>query len=269
MPKAIVWAGIINGFEIIKDLGRTRKGNKNKYLLVKCKECNKKFETSATSIHRIKSCGCKPIRLAKKLEDEINGFKIIKDLGYTNGSRRAIVICKVCQKEYEVDPNKLVYRNHCGCIKNGSKVSKFAHSHPRLRGVHKHMMSRCYNPNNQDYRIYGAKGIIICDEWKGNPDKFCEWALSNGYKDNLSIDRIDSSGNYEPNNCRWATPTMQSRNINRNVLTIELARQIRNDIKILKSIGITMTLGIKELAKKYKVSKGTIIAVAYNRIWIE
>ncbi len=67
------------------------------------------------------------------------------------------------------------------------------------------MIQRCYNPKNvRGYPFYGAKGVIVCDEWK-NPDLFIQWAEKNGYKDGLSIDRIDSSGNYCPHNCQWVT----------------------------------------------------------------
>jgi hypothetical protein len=259
----------INGFKIIKDLGRCREGNKNRYALVKCKGCQKDFETSLTSINKIKSCGCKPHVTAKELPAEINGFKILKDLGYSNGSRYAIAICRICQKEYKVDPNKLMTRKHCGCIKHGSRVSKYTKEYKRLLNIYFKMRSRCYNKKCKDYYLYGEKGIKICDEWLVHVDVFCEWSLSNGYKDNLSIDRIDSSGNYEPNNCRWADEKMQARNTNRNVLTMELARQIRKESEILRSMDFTVRHNVKGLSSKFKVSKGTIMAVIYNRIWKE
>ena len=73
------------------------------------------------------------------------------------------------------------------------------------------MIDRCYNENNKSYRWYGQKGIIICDEWLSNPKLFEEWAISNGYNDNLTIDRKEETKNYCPENCRWITGSNNSK----------------------------------------------------------
>ena len=73
------------------------------------------------------------------------------------------------------------------------------------------MIQRCSNPKNNAYLMYGAKGVSVCAEWKVF-NAFCKWAMSNGYKDGLSIDRIDNSKGYAPENCRWATPQEQTDN---------------------------------------------------------
>lgn len=88
-------------------------------------------------------------------------------------------------------------------------------SKTRLYDIFCGMKSRCYNPNNQHYKYYGAKGITVCDEWTGENgvQLFIEWALSNGYNENLTIDRINPEGDYSPNNCRWVTQSENSRNV--------------------------------------------------------
>jgi hypothetical protein len=77
------------------------------------------------------------------------------------------------------------------------------------------MLQRCENPNATKYELYGGRGIKVCEEWH-TYTVFRDWALSHGYADNLSIDRINPNGNYEPSNCRWATDKEQS-NDRRNV----------------------------------------------------
>lgn len=82
----------------------------------------------------------------------------------------------------------------------------------RLRRIWGGIKTRCGNPNDPAYPNYGGRGIKICDEWLNSCDAFIVWALSNGYKDDLSIDRIDVNGNYEPSNCRWTTAKIQANN---------------------------------------------------------
>lgn len=100
------------------------------------------------------------------------------------------------------------------------------------------MKRRCYNPEEKFYKDYGGRGIKICDEWmdkKEGHSNFQKWAVENGWEEGRSIDRIDVNGNYEPSNCRWATPEEQANNRrNNNYITIngvtkttsEWARQI-------------------------------------------
>lgn len=248
----------INGFKILKDFGLQGKGKR--FGIVVCKECQKEFETSLYTLHIIKSCGCIKYSQIKPLPEMINGFRIIKDLGYNGKARRAIVECKVCKREYEAHPHYLKERKHCGCFKKGSIVSRYNKTYPRLGQAYKHMISRCYKKNDKDYYNYGARGITVCEEWKNDRNKFCEWALNNGYTDELSIDRIDSSKGYYPENCRWVSAKIQAQNTRRNVMNIDLAKKIRMERSAMTT---------KQLADKYNVSEGTIWNIINNKSWIE
>lgn len=82
----------------------------------------------------------------------------------------------------------------------------------RLYNIWSHMCERCNNPNFVHFENYGGRGISVCREWAESYESFRNWALSNGYKDNLTLDRINNDGNYTPDNCRWVTPKEQANN---------------------------------------------------------
>lgn len=103
----------------------------------------------------------------------------------------------------------------CGCYRESGRANlhrTHGGSRSRLYEIYHGMKKRCYNPNCKAYARYGGRGITICDEWLDSFESFREWALSNGYQDNLSIDRIDNDGLYAPENCRWESSATQRRN---------------------------------------------------------
>lgn len=107
----------------------------------------------------------------------------------------------------------------CGCkkLKNNGLTRRITASNDRLYNIWQSMRKRCYSPSNKDYKNYGQRGITICDSWKDSYIEFYRWSLDNGYCDNLSIDRIDTNGNYSPDNCRWVSMKVQQRNRRNNV----------------------------------------------------
>lgn len=107
---------------------------------------------------------------------------------------------------------------HCGCINNHIVHGKSTH---RLHNIWNSIKDRCNNINSKDYPNYGGRKIKICEEWNNYFVSFYEWSMNNGYKSDLSIDRINVNGNYEPNNCKWSTPSEQQNN-KRNTRYIEI-----------------------------------------------
>lgn len=110
----------------------------------------------------------------------------------------------------------------CGCLnkeilKSGICRRKHGMSETRIYRIWRGIKDRCDNPNNRNFDRYGGRGISYCSEWK-NFEPFYEWAISNGYNDQLSIDRINNDGNYEPSNCRWTDILTQANNRSDNTI---------------------------------------------------
>lgn len=132
----------------------------------------------------------------------------------------------------------------CGCLQKAtvSKANtKHAQTNTRLYKIWCGMLSRCNCSSRDHYSRYGGRGIKVCEDWNDFAH-FYDWANSNGYRQNLSIDRIDNNGDYSPKNCRWVTQKEQMRNMSRNKMLLH------NEIAMSES----------EWAEKYNISKNTL-----------
>ena len=163
--------------------------------------------------------------------------------------------CLFCETEVERILGAGKEAKSCGChinIKHGGFGT-------RLYGVWANMKQRCLNSNDINYKNYGGRGIIVCNEWS-EFIPFRDWAIQNGYNENLEIDRINNNGNYSPNNCRFVTSEENTQNRRTTKLSLEKANEIRG-------LWNTNKYAIKELAEIYNVNDRTIPRIINNKIW--
>ena len=190
-----------------------------------------------------------------KLKDltgqKINKLTIIKRVANSKWNETRWLCNCECGNQTILTYGKIAYgrTKSCGCyLKEATSNLNKKHGlrNHRLYNILANMKQRCYNENSKAYKNYGGRGIKICDEWLAKEDgfmNFYNWAINNGYNGDLSIDRIDNDGNYEPQNCRWVNNSIQSNNR-------------RNNHKLTFNGD---TLNISEWAEKYNLTISAII----------
>jgi hypothetical protein len=128
---------------------------------------------------------------------------------------------------------------------NKGKHKEYPINYQELKRVWYAMRARCNNPNEHEYKYYGGRGIKVCKEWE-DFSIFYNWAIKEGYKKTLTIDRIDNDLGYMPSNCRFVTRTIQNRNTSRcnKVIDIESGK-VYVTAEVAKLIGVTRSTAAK------------------------
>lgn len=186
--------------------------------LWKCKcDCGNIIYKSARSLNEAKkknmniACGCHNWKdLTGKMFGDLTAVRVVRD---ENGKRKWECMCKCGDILYR--DITYIQRFPYKCVRDSMAYNKYRN---KIKNVLWRMKARCYNKNNKSYKYYGEKGVKVFDEWLKNSDSFVDWAILNGYKEGLEIDRIDVNGDYEPNNCRWVDNFTQANNKSNNIM---------------------------------------------------
>lgn len=199
-----------------------------------------------------------PIAGMKKRSDLIGkkfGRLTVVDFSHTNKHKQSMWKCKCeCGKEIIATGIHLSngHTKSCGCLKKDVLQSRKTHGmrNTRLYRIWLGMKSRCTIKTTTSFRHYGGRGITICDEWMNDFQSFYDWAMANGYSENLTIDRIDPNGNYEPSNCRWVTTKVQANNKRTNAKIL-----FNGETKTIKEVSEISGINYQTLFSRYKAGK--------------
>lgn len=179
----------------------------------------------------------------------------VVNLNKKNRTARWLCICDCGgEKTVRADTLKGGHCLSCGCLKKEQDRKNLTQNHSHLQsgsriyGIWQGMKRRCQNTKEKKYHRYGGRGIKVCQEWEESFQSFYNWALENGYKEDLTLERKNNDGNYEPSNCTWATVKEQCNNRCTNIV-VEVEGE---------------TLNLQELSGKYGINY-SLIHSRYSR----
>ena len=192
-----------------------------------------RIATESTNKHKTWECLC-----------ECGNTTFVQQYNLWNGHTQS---CGCLQREILIERNQQGKWNSETLIKN----------HRNIYVSWNGMLSRCYHNHRTDYKLYGARGIVVCAEWKNNFLTFLDWSIKNGWQPRLSIDRIDNNGNYNPENCRWTDRKTQSNNRRSNRL-ININGQTNTLTQWSEISGITTRTISRRINAGWDISKWLI-----------
>jgi hypothetical protein len=255
--------------EIIEELS---KKHTNRMFKVKCNNCNNTKIYATAIFNQKKHCGCltvinqRPLK-PLKLPMVKNIYTIVSEtLDQDKRTRIVKAICNKCNTEHILNYYNINGKNKFGCYrcarKNALDEKRICgkEEYNKISIVYRNMKTRCTNENSKDYKNYGGRGITICSEWE-TKENFIKWAINNGYRKGLQIDREDNNGNYNPDNCRWVIKLVNGRNTRQTKLNEELVKEIR--------YGKYKDMTSAEISKIINVNASTIRNVIVQKSWVE
>lgn len=240
---------VINGITVLRLSGR-RGPSGQYYYICRC-HCGNEFEVMGGSLlsGHTKSCGCsrheqRPNQYGPHGHFELVGKKVgelivEKYNGYDAKIKQHLWDCRCSCGRTRIVSSRELNREHCkSCGQCGysarkvrERLTKYhTEDEQRLKHIINAMKMRCHNPNDENYHRYGARGITVCDEWRGDPMVFVKWALANGYRKGLTLERVDNNKGYSPTNCSWKDRFAQANNTRSNHWI-----QISNDIRLSRA----------------------------------
>ena len=250
MDKRIDLTGQRFGRLVVENFSHTDKHGHSMWACL-C-DCGNRIVTRSSLLlgGKTKSCGC--IRLEKfdilSPGQRFGRLTVLHRAGKNKRGRNLWMCSCECGSITAVETHSLICGGiqSCGCLRNELatyRLTTHGLRHTKLYHVWAVMVQRTESPQAQGYKNYGGRGIKVCDEWRRDFQAFYNWAMSHGYQEGLTIDRIDVNGNYCPENCRWATRKEQANN-QRKTIRIEYGGQ---------------SLTITEAAEQYNIPRSLLV----------